>query len=133
MKKIRFAALALGASLIASPAFAQDSSVVGTWDTEAVTDFGTFAATMTFAETGDGYTIEIVDQDAGGGAGPAAPTESTISDVVIEGDSFAFKRSMTTPQGAMELSYSGTVEGDTLTASVDSDFGAIPVTGTRAE
>lgn len=140
MKNHRFTALALGislgASLIAAPATAQDSPVVGTWNTEAVTDFGTFAATMIVSEAEDGYAVEIIDQAPEGGApaGGAAPAmESTISDVSVDGSEFSFKRSMTTPQGAMEISYTGNVEGDSMTASANTDFGAIPVTGTRAE
>ena len=49
-KTIRFAAFVAGASLLAAPAWAQASPVLGTWNTEAVTDFGTFKATMTVTE-----------------------------------------------------------------------------------
>ena len=49
-KTIRFAALVAGASLTAVPAFAQSSPVLGTWNTAAVTDFGTFKAKMTVAK-----------------------------------------------------------------------------------
>ena len=133
MKKLSFAALAFAASIFAAPAMAQDSAVVGTWDTEAVTDFGTFASTMIVAEGDDGYTIEMIDVAPEAGAAAPPESESAISDVVVDGDNFSFKRSMTTPQGAMDLSYTGAVEGDALTASIASDFGAIAVTGTRAE
>ncbi len=138
MKSIRFAALILGASLFSAPAMAQDSAVVGTWDTESVTDFGTFASTMTVSEGANGYMIAIVDapMPAPGGGGPEAappPMESTISDVMVEGDSFSFTRNMTTPQGPMELAYTGSVDGDALTGQVVSSFGPIPMTGTRAD
>ncbi|GEM_PF-1636561 len=133
-KTVRLAALAMGASLIAVPAAAQDSPVLGTWNTEAVTDFGTFAATMIVAVEGDGYTVEIVDVPGEGpGAQAGPPMESAISDVSVDGSTFSFKRSLTTPQGPMDLSYTGSVEGDALTATVASGFGDIPVTGTRAE
>ncbi|TIX51020.1 hypothetical protein [Alteraurantiacibacter aquimixticola] len=135
MNKALFAALAFGGALAATPAAAQETPVLGAWNTEAVTDFGTFAAVLTVAEAEDGYTVTMVDQAPAGGAGaaPPPPMESTISDVVVDGNSFSFKRSMTTPQGPMDLSYTGSVEGDALTAQVASDFGNIPVTGTRAE
>ena len=135
MKKTIFGALALGAAMIATPAIAQDSPVVGTWNTEAVTDFGTFAATMIVTQGEDGYAVEIVDQTPAGGAQAGAPPqmESTISDVMVDGSTFSFRRSLDTPQGPMELTYTGSVEGDALTAQVGSSFGNIPVTGTRAE
>ena len=56
---------------------------------------------------------------------------STISDVVIDGPKFAFKRKLTTPQGEMNFTYNGTVEGDSLSGEVGSDFGPIKLTGTR--
>jgi hypothetical protein len=127
-KTIRFAALVAGASLLAVPALAQSSPVVGTWNTEAVTDFGTFKATMTVAEANGAYTVQMADV-AAEGAPPAMP--STISDVVVDGPKFTFKRKLTTPQGEMQLTYTGTVEGNALTAEVGSDFGPIKMTGTR--
>lgn len=129
MKTIRFAALALAASLFSAPALAQESPVLGTWNTQAVTDFGTFSATMTVMDDEGAYIVTMEDAPVEG-----MPTmEGTISDVVVDGASFSFKRSLTSPQGPMELTYSGSVEGDNLTATVASPMGAIPVTGTRAQ
>jgi len=132
LKSLRFAVLAASASLIAAPALAADSPVVGTWNTEAVTDFGTFKATMTVAEASGAYTIDIKDVPLEG-APPAPPSPpGAISDVVVDGAKFSFKRKLTTPQGELTMSYAGTVDGDKLTAEVDTgQFGKIPVTGTR--
>lgn len=122
------ASLGFGADV----AVAQDApAVVGTWDTAAVTDFGTFEATMTVAAAEEGYTVEMVDVVPEGGQG-MPPMESSISDVMVDGSSLTFTRSLTTPQGPMELSYSFTAEGDAITGSANSSFGAIPVNGTRA-
>lgn len=128
---LRIAALAAGASLMAAPALAQGSPLVGTWDTAVETDFGKFEATMTVAQAANGYTVEIKDKAQQGGQGPAPAMPSTISDVVIDGANFTFKRKLTTPQGEMNLAYSGSVEGDTLTGEVGSDFGAMKLAGTR--
>ena len=132
LKSLRFAVLAASASLIAAPALAADSPVVGTWNTEAVTDFGTFKATMTVAEASGAYTIDIKDVPLEG-APPAPPSPpGAITDVVVNGGAFSFKRKLTTPQGELTMSYAGTVDGDKLTAEVDTgQFGKIPVTGTR--
>ena len=127
-RTIRFAAVAAAASLLAAPALAQSSPVVGVWNTEAVTDFGTFKAVMTVAEAGGAHTIEMQDVPQEGGPPPMA---STISDVVVEGPRFAFKRKLSGPQGDILLTYTGTVEGDALTAEVGSDFGPLKMTGTR--
>jgi uncharacterized protein (DUF2147 family) len=131
-KSVRFAALAAAATLLAGPALAASSPVVGTWNTEAVTDFGTFKATMTIAEAEGAYTIDIKDVPLEG-APPSPPSPpGAVSDVMVDGAQFSFKRKLTTPQGDMTLSYTGTVDGDKLTAEVDTgQFGKIPVTGTR--
>ena len=132
LKKIRFAALVAGASLMAVPGFAQSSPLLGTWDTQAVTDFGTFKSTMTIASAGDSYSIDIKDVPIEGA--PAAPPSppGAIIDVMVDGQNFSFKRKLTTPQGEMTMTYTGKVEGDSLTAQVDTGgFGVIPVTGTR--
>ena len=133
IKTIRFAALVAGASLMAAPALAQSSPVVGKWATESVTDFGTFRATMTVAQEGGAYTVNIQDiaPEGGAGAGGGGAMPSVISDVVVDGSKFSFKRKLTTPQGEMNLTYNGTVEGNSLTGEVGSDFGPIKLTGTR--
>ena len=131
-KTIRLATLAAAASLIAAPALAADSPAVGTWNTEAVTDFGTFKATMTIAEADGGYTIDIKDVPLEG-APPAPPSPpGAITDVVVDGAKFSFKRKLTTPQGELTMTYNGTVDGDKMAAEADiGEFGKIPVTGTR--
>ena len=125
----KLAALTLGAALFATPALAEESPVLGTWNTQAVTDFGTFAATMTVIEDEGGYLVTIVDTPAAG----MPPMEGAVSDVVVEGATFSFKRNLDSPQGPMELTYSGNVEGDSLTATVATSFGNLPMTGTRAD
>ena len=132
-KTIRFAALVAGASLMAAPALAQDSPVLGKWNTAVVTDFGTFNAVMTVGQEGGAYTVAIQDiaPEGGAGAGGGGAMPSTISDVVVDGQKFSFKRKLTTPQGEMNLTYTGTVEGNALTADVGSDFGPLKMTGTR--
>ena len=132
-KTIRFAALVAGASLMAAPALAQDSPVLGKWATAVVTDFGTFNAVMTVGHEGGAYTVAIQDiaPEGGAGAGGGGAMPSTISDVVVDGAKFSFKRKLTTPQGEMNLTYTGTVEGNALTADVGSDFGPLKMTGTR--
>jgi hypothetical protein len=133
MIKKLWLALAAGTSLLAMPALAQSSPVVGTWDTAAVTDFGTFKSQITVTEANGSYAVEMKDIPAEGApADGGGMTPGPISDVVVDGASFSFKRKLTTPQGEMNLAYAGKVDGDKLTAEVDTgQFGKLPVTGTR--
>jgi hypothetical protein len=122
-----------GALTFQAPAFAQSSPVLGSWNIEADTPMGKFNSTLTFASQGDAYTVAIKDVPmpaADGSAEAAPPPEGKVSDVVVNGSDFSFKRSLTTPQGEMDLAYKGKVSGDSLTGEANSDFGAIPITGT---
>ncbi len=130
--KTVFAALIASAAVLASPAHAQSSPVLGSWDTEAVTDFGTFKATLTIAESGGAYSVQMVDTPQPGPDGQPAPAmASTISDVTVNGANFSFKRTIDFQGQPIVLNYTGTVDGNALTATANSDFGAIPVKGTR--
>ena len=127
-----FAALVASATVLAVPAYAQGSPVLGSWDTEAVTEFGTFKATLTIAESDGAYSAQMVDTpQAGPGGQPAPAMASTISDVIVDGTGFSFKRTIDFQGQPLVLNYTGTVDGNTLTATANSDFGAIPVKGTR--
>jgi hypothetical protein len=135
LRKTVFAVLATAASVVAAPAFAA-SPVVGTWDTAVQVQDNTIKSTVTIAEAGGGYTVDIKDgpmpgAPGGPGGAAAAPMPSQISDVAVNGSTVTFKRHLTTPQGAMDLGYTLTADGSKLSGTVKSDFGDIPVTGTK--
>ena len=130
-KTVRFAALATAASLLAVPALAADSPVLGTWATAVDVQGQKIEAELTVAEAGDAYTVTIKDGPFPGAPADAAPMPSAISDVVIDGAKLTFKRKLTTPQGEMNLTYTANANGDALTGEIGSDFGPIAMTGTR--
>lgn len=129
-RKFAFAAAAT-ASLLAMPGFAQSSPVVGSWATKISIGEGTIESTMTVAQAGGGHTVEIVDGPMPGAPADAPAMPSTISDVKVDGSTITFNRKLTTPQGEMALAYKGTVTGNEFAGEINSDFGAIPITGTR--
>jgi hypothetical protein len=120
----------LGASLIAMPVAAQDSPVLGGWNTEIAIQGNTNLARLNIERDGDGYTAEIVRRD---GDTTSNVPASTITDVVVDGANFSFKRNVTGGQGATLFTYEGSVDGDSLTADVTSQMGNFTLTGTRAE
>ena len=124
-------AFAVGASLIAAPALAAGSPVVGTWATAVDVQGMKIEAELTVAEADSGYSVAIKDGPMPGAPADAPPMESTISDVVVDGSKLTFKRALNTPQGAMNLTYTLNVDGDALTGEVGSDFGPIAIAGTR--
>jgi hypothetical protein len=130
-KTIRFAALVAGASMMASPALAQSSPVLGTWATAIDLQGTKLESTWIVAEANGAYTVEIKDGAMPGAPADAPPPPSTISDVVVDGAKLTFKRAITLEQGPINLAYTTTVTGDTLAGEIVSDFGPIAVTGTR--
>ena len=131
LKTVGFAALATGLSLIAAPVWAQSSPVVGTWATAVDVQGAKIESTMTVAATNGGYTVDIKDGPMPGAPADAPPMASAISDVAVDGAKLTFKRALTTPQGAMNLTYNATADGDKLTGEIVSEFGPIALTGTR--
>jgi hypothetical protein len=138
MRQLRFAVLAAAAMFVATPAVAADSPVVGTWATEAKSDFGTFKSTWTVANANGTYTIDVKDAppeggppggDAGGA--PPAPPKSTISNVAVDGNTLTFDRELVMGDMTIKLAYKVTADGNTLTGMTHSDFGDIPITGTK--
>ena len=132
--KFRLAGLAClaAAGLVASPAMGQDA-LLGSWITVTETPMGNFTATMIVSRADGGYKVEMVEEaPQGAGGGEAMPAmQSTFSKIEVEGQNLRFQRSLDTPQGAMELNYSFTAQGDTLTGEADTGFGAIAITGKR--
>ena len=130
-KSVRFAAFAAVASLMAAPALAADSPVVGTWDTAIDVQGQKMTAEITVAQAGDAYTVAIKDGPMPGAPADAPAMPSTISDVLVDGAKLTFKRKLTTPQGEMNLAYTANADGDALTGEIGSDFGPVAMTGTR--
>lgn len=129
LRNFAFAA-ALAVSVAATPAFAA-SAVAGTWATAIDLQGTKIEAEITFAEAADGYSVAIKDGPMPGAPADAPPMESVISDVKVDGANFSFSRKLTTPQGPMALTYTGSVDGNALTGQINSDFGPIAMTGTR--
>jgi hypothetical protein len=112
----------VGGLIFGAPALAE-GEFAGAWAVEVNTGQAVRTATWTVTEAeGGGYAVEI-SQDGATSAG---------TDVTFDGTTFTFKRTITSPQGSLDASYTGTIEGDALTAEVDlGQIGKFPVTGKR--
>ena len=118
--------LALALVLMAAPASAQ--SLVGEWRATAQAPDGQISEKLTVTRTADGYAIVGSDvqppSPAGMEAGPGI-------DIVIDGDTFTFKRIVRTAQGDLEILYKGTVAGDTFTGTGEIMGFVVPYNGVR--
>ena len=125
MRILAISALLAGAAF-AVPASAQ--SFVGEWRATGQAPDGAISETLSVTRTDDGYAIVASDvqppSPPGIEAGPGI-------DIQIEGDSFAFKRIVKTPQGDLEIIYKGTVSGDTFTGTGEIMGFSVPYNGVR--
>ena len=60
-------------------------------------------------------------------------SSSEITNVSFEGGALKFDVSIETPQGAFDLSFVGSIDGDALNGNVSTDFGDLAVEGGRAQ
>jgi len=83
-------------------------------------------------KTQDGYTItaKLIGAAAQQGLPEAGPGE----DIVLDGDHFSYKRTLSIGGGKLVITYSGVVSGDTFTGTADlGALGKVPYTGARVK
>lgn len=130
MKRFLISA-ALGTALCAASANAHEhEAILGAWNTVAETPMGAMAADVMVSHGEAGYAVLI--EDRAPADSPMPPMTGTISEVAVEGNTVTFRRALETPMGPMELHYTLTADGDALAGQAMSDFGGVPITGTRA-
>jgi len=109
-----------------TPAFGQ--SFVGEWTATAKAQTGDASEIVTVVKTKDGYSItaKLV------GAAPGTPEAGPGTDIVLDGDRFSYKRTVTIGSDSLVITYTGVVSGDTFTGTVSlGDFGSVPYVGVR--
>ena len=113
-------AFALSAAL-AAPAFGQ--SLVGTWTATAESPGGKVSETLACVKTQDGFAItaKLI------GVPEGTPTAGPGTDIVLNGDSFSYKRSA----GDLVIVYSGVVSGNTFTGTAQIGDFKVPYNGVR--
>ncbi|KPJ90878.1 MAG: hypothetical protein AMS18_09805 [Gemmatimonas sp. SG8_17] len=110
------------ALMMALPVQAQDVDVTGKWETTRETPRGTMTTTFTFVQEGSELTGTVGSQRG----------DSEITNGSIEGNKISFTLVMTMGDRTMEMVYSGTVEGDTITGTMQTPRGEQPWTAKRA-
>jgi hypothetical protein len=105
-------------SAILAPGLATEAraqSFLGEWTATAETPAGNVSETLTVVKTDEGYAItaKLV------GVPEGTPTAGPGTDIVLSGDQFSYKRSISTGEGTLVITYTGVVSGDTFTGTVD--------------
>lgn len=132
MMRITAASGLILVAALATPAPTLAESLLGQWTATAHTPVGEVAETLTVVATDDGYSITArLVEAVPDGTPEGTPEGGPGTDIVLDGDTFSYKRTVTTPGGALEVTYTGVVSGDTFAGTVDMGFAQAPYTGVR--
>jgi hypothetical protein len=101
--------------IFALSAFAQQDKLIGKWEGKIQSPQGERPTTMTFKKEGDVITGKMPDRRAG--------VEIELKDVKVEGNKVTAKANVESPQGAITINYTFTLEGDTLNGQGNVDVG----------
>ena len=110
-----------GSAAPAAPPAPMIPAEVGSWTVTIDTPAGTQTPTLTIAGTEGALT--------GSFSGPAGDTE--LSEVMVTDGTLTFSVEIDAGGQMISLTFSGMVDGDSLTGTFGSDFGDFPATGVR--
>ena len=116
-KFIRTLSISTAFSLLVACA-AGTSPGVGSWDVTIDTPVGSQAGVWTINADGTG----TMGSDLG---------DQAIEGIALEGNTIAFDVDIDAGGQSLSLSFSGTVNEDSLDGEFSSDFGPVPVSGSR--
>jgi hypothetical protein len=126
--RIAAALLLVLAASFAAPG-QSEQPFIGEWTATAVTPGGNVSETLTVAKTADGYEIKA---KLVGPVPEGTPQAGPGTEIVLDGNKFSYKRTLTTPEGSLVITYTGTVSGDTFTGTVNlGGFAEAPYNGVR--
>lgn len=117
-KIIRSTVAAAMLVILAACATGNSNPFAGRWNTTATTPLGNQESLWTIAEDGTG----MMASDQG---------DQPIDGIIVDGNNVSFVVDVDAGGQSLSLSFSGVVEGDSLTGAFGSDFGDFDVTGTR--
>ena len=118
IKIIRNLSIATALVFLAACVSAPVSPGVGAWDVNVNTPLGDQASVWTIAADGTGSM-----------AGEQG--EQLLEGIMLDGNSISFSVDIDAGGQSLSMSFTGTVDGDSLSGEFDTDFGAFGVTGTR--
>jgi len=107
-----------------------ESPFVGRWTATAAAPTGPTSETVNVEKAGDGYAItaKLVEPV------PGQPEAGPGKDIVLEGNNFSYKRTLSLGGNEIVILYTGVVSGDTFTGMIEiTGVTRIPFTGVRIQ
>lgn len=97
-------------------------SVAGKWNVTMDTPMGTQKLTWDFQPSGAGWT-GTMDGTAG---------RADLTDIAVDGSNVSFRSRVSTPMGALNLTFQGAANGDRISGVCKTMFGDAKFEGSRA-
>lgn len=120
MKRLSLGSIIVAATLfLAACASAPSNPAVGMWDVSMDTPVGVMAATVT------------ISPDLSGNMSSTDLGETPLDSLTVMENELKFSATIDAQGQTLTLDFTGMIDGDSLEGRFDSDFGPIPVTGTR--
>lgn len=101
--------------IFAVSGFAQQDKLIGKWEGKIQSPQGERPTTLTFKKEGDTVTGKMPGMRPG--------SENQLKDIKVDGNKVTAKADVESPQGAITINYTFTLDGDTLNGQGNVDFG----------
>ena len=99
-------------------------SVAGTWRVTMPTQIGTLQFVWDIAEEGEQWRGKMSGQPPVG--------NSELKDIKVNGSTISFLTTVQSPMGALQLTFTGTAAGESMSGSCKTRFGDNQFTAVRA-
>ena len=107
------------ALLLAACASSRPNPFVGLWDVSIETPVGAMVATLD------------IEPDLSGIMSSGDLGAAELSNITVIDNAVTFQTTVDAQGQTLTLRFAGTIAGNTLAGNFDTDFGAIPLTGTK--
>ena len=100
-----------------------DADLSGTWTLTIETPMGISNPVLTIWKSGGGYE----------GSYESRRGKRVVEDVVVEGQTFSFRMMVSMPMGDFEMTYKGSIDGETISGTIGNPMGEIAFVGKRSQ
>ena len=100
-----------------------DADLSGTWTLTIETPMGISNPVLTIWKSGGGYE----------GSYESRRGKRVVEDVEVKGQTFSFRMKVSMPMGDFEMTYKGSIDGETISGTIGNPMGEIAFVGKRSQ
>ena len=115
--------LLVGLAFAGTSALGADADLSGTWTLTIETPMGISNPELTISKSGGGYE----------GSYESRRGKRVVEDVEVKGQTFSFRMVVSMPMGDFEMTYKGSIDGETISGTIGNPMGEIAFVGKRSQ